>query len=407
MQQAMAMSLSQELPGQENGVANTSNQQFGPANREHYDTSAWAMTLSKTTAHEIIINPDPEHRKRGSNEPAFLRPSEQTGHLPGLLTILHSIPLAREALLLGDATIHDYGHDNQWWNGTAINIPKIVSLEDYHQNSDWNDMLHEAQRLMAFLDLTDRAYGSSDVMANLNSVQETETRELVPNFLKAWQGAAVRAAPDSQLATIFASVALKRPLRNVEEPIHSEFACIDPYVESRHGQDLYDILDHIIWPDSPDTDLDDVWLDHVAEVFTIRLSSRSGNSLDVKIPPVWYPDRYLDQCKGITQEMRMRKLDALKEISRLQDLIDRYSKTRRPDGQVLDTRKVLESAARSAEVLVSNRLTNGVQESAEFSPPPQATVSSADAQKTAQELRRVVGNIDRKLKCMKADFPIF
>jgi hypothetical protein len=71
-----------------------------------------------------------------ANHDFFGRCVEQ-GHRPstffvvvssGLLTILHSIPLAREALLLRNKPLFDYGHDPQWWNGQPINLLIFAKL---------------------------------------------------------------------------------------------------------------------------------------------------------------------------------------------------------------------------------------------------------------------------------------
>lgn len=117
LQEAVAMSLNQNLGHQEMGITSSNQSNFGKATRDHYDEGAWAMTLFNSSAQEIIISPDPADRRRVADEPAFLRPSQDNLYLGGLLTILHSIPLAREALLLRNKVLPKYGHDRS--GGTA------------------------------------------------------------------------------------------------------------------------------------------------------------------------------------------------------------------------------------------------------------------------------------------------
>lgn len=396
LQQAMAMSLSQDFGDQESGVTRTSNTNFGRATRDHYDESSWAMTLFKPSSREVIISPDPGERKRVDNEPAFIRPSQEATYLGGLLTILHSIPLAREALLMREEVLPDYGHDPQWWNGQPINLPKIVSLEDTQgHDCDLDDVLYEAQRLMAFLDSTERAFGSCDAMASMKPVSSYDPDTGFTKFLETWQEAAVRATPGNQLATIFSSRALKRPLSALDTPIEKEFVTLESFVEPEHGQTLYDVLDRTVWSDKPGEELDDVWIDHLAEVLTIRLeaSKSSAKSVDVKIPAVFYPDRYLDTCRDIARDFRSRKLEAYREVSRLSNLMNRFAVSRAAASKGLTTRETLEKAADAACLALPKNLANGVSEA---SLTPEA--ATAEGQRLANELRTISRKIEEKLK---------
>ncbi|KAL1980232.1 hypothetical protein VTN96DRAFT_4437 [Rasamsonia emersonii] len=396
LQQAVAMSLGQDFGPQESGVTTTNTPHFGRATRDHYDENAWAMTLFNPSAREVIISPDPEDRRRINNEPAFLRPSQEFQYLAGFLTIIHSIPLAREALLLRRRVLSDYGYDPQWWNGQQIKAPKVVSMEEsYAEDSDWDDILDEAQRLMAFLDSTERAFGSTDALASIKSMSGYDSDGGVSNFLEAWQEAAVRAAPDDRLSTIFSSHALKRPLSEVDTPIEKEFFILDPNVESEHGQTLYDVLDRAVWADRPGEELDDVWLEHVAEILTIRLESSdpSAKSIGVKIPAVFYPDRYLDACREISREFRMRRLDVYREIDKLENIMTRFSVSKAVAKKGLTSKEVLEKAAAAARLALPKYLADGVGD-ASLSP----EVANAEGQRLAHELRAISNKIDERLK---------
>ncbi|KAK1144513.1 hypothetical protein N8T08_005386 [Aspergillus melleus] len=391
LQQAVAMSLNQNLGNQESGVTSAKPANFGRATRDHYDEGAWAMTLFNSSAREIIISPDPADRKRVGDEPAFLRPTQDNLYLGGLLTILHSIPLAREALLLRSQVLSDYGHDPQWWNGQPISLPKIVTMQDVEEgNTDWDDIIHETQRLVALLDTTNRSFGSADALESLKCMSTNGSEGSISRFLETWQEAAVRADPGNQLATIFSSSAYKRPLSEYDTPIQKDFCTIDPFVDPEHGQTLYDVLDRTVWSDRPGESLDDVWLEHVAEVLTVKLeSSDSSKAVDVKIPPVFYPDRYLASCRDIAREFRLQRLQVFDEIYKLERLAHRFSISKSVAHRGMNYKEVLEKAAIAAPIVIPQTLANGSSETPEYAKP--------EAERLAEELRGISRKIEDKL----------
>ncbi|PIG87750.1 ubiquitin interaction motif protein [Aspergillus arachidicola] len=396
LQQAVAMSLNQNLGQQETGVTTSNKSNFGRATRDFYDEGAWAMTLFNSSAREIIISPNPGDRKRVEGEPAFLRPSEDSLYLGGLLTILHSIPLAREALLQRNKILSNYGHDPQWWNGQPINLPKIVTIQDAHDgDTDWDDIIYETQRLVAFLDITERSFGSVDALASLKSMSTYDSEGSIGRFLETWQDAAVRADPGNQLATVFSSKAYKRPLTVYDTPIHKDFFILESFVDPEHGQTLYDVLDRAIWSDRPGEELDDVWLEHVGEIFTVRLESTDNTKpIDVKIPAVFYPDRYLADFRDFSRDFRAQRLQEYDGIFKLDNLINRFSASKSAmHSKGMTLKETLEKAASAVSVTLPKSLANGANG---LSLSPEA--ANAEAKRLADELREVSSKIDDKLK---------
>lgn len=392
LQQAVAMSLNQNLGQQETGVT-SSNQNFNRATRDHYDEGEWAMTLFNSSAQEIIISPDPTDRKRAANEPAFLRPSQDGLHLGGLLTIFHSIPLAREALLYRNRLLSNYGHDSQWWNGQPISLPKIVSLQDAPDgDTDWDDIIYETQRVVAFLDSTTRAFGSVDALASLKSMSIYEPESSTSQFLESWQAAALRADPGNQLATVFSSTAHKRPLSMYDTPDEKDFLRLESYTEPDHDQTLYDVLDRTVWQDRPGEELDDTWLEHVAEVLTMKLeSSDSDKPVSVKIPAVFYPDRYLSSCREIAREFRTRHLQVKEDLFNLETLTHRLSVTNSIVHRGMTTKETLEKAAAAATMFLPKSMAGQAS-------PMTPEAAQADAQRLANDLRSVSEKVEHKLK---------
>jgi hypothetical protein len=165
-------------PPQQSGVTPSADSgvHFGPANRDEYKTEEWAMVSTKRREPD----PDVSARKRTPDTPVFLRCRDDSGwnahRVGGVLTILHAIPAARNAFLrTGVQPRYGYGSNPEWWKGTAILPPDRLALKE-SQASDvwdspnvyppWSDELH---RLVAFLDNTERSYGTADILAEATS----------------------------------------------------------------------------------------------------------------------------------------------------------------------------------------------------------------------------------------------
>lgn len=352
-------------------------------------------------------NPLPEFRRRKAEEPAFLRPSHHSGYLHALLTILHSIPLARAALLLPPVKNVSYGYDSEWWSGTRIVAPKTIAYDDgIVPQSDADDFIYETQRLMAFLDSTTRSYGSADILVDMECYRNCNAESQLSQFFQTWTAAALELAPDEQLTQIFSSVALKNPRNARAQLSQKEFACLEPH--HRPGDEtLYDSLDVAIWSDNVDLPLEDVWIEYAAPVFTMRLHDPKPNpamrrdKVDVRIPATWYPDRYLESCKQLSREMRARKVDLSREIHRLQILQARCLSQPGPDG-TLDVRRTLLDAAKAAELAAKEQaLLNGLHPAIDMSSSNASHISETDRDRCAQELRMLVERIDKKMRSLE------
>ncbi|KAK2795274.1 hypothetical protein FQN52_006204 [Onygenales sp. PD_12] len=411
LQAAMALSLNSELPGdvamsiggsdQETGVIGAGNTNFGPATQEHYEDTKWALTTLMGSSHrEVIIHPDPEERRRVDDKPVFLRLSNEAEYLAGFITIAHAIPLVREALLLRDKVVDDYGNDSQWWNGQPIVLPHLISVTDdssVNENAS-EDILIETQRLMAFLDSSHRAFGSPDPLAGLKAVQAWNTENSVGKFLESWQRAAVSATPNNPLATIFSSLAYKREAKDADL-VEKEFFALEVSVESKHHATLYDAVDASIWQDSSGTDFDDIWIENMAEVFVLRLNATGEQkSVNIKIPAVWYPDRYMERFREVSLDLRKRRFEASEEIERLETIIERFS-FQAPNTPSSRFKNIFDLAANALQVASKNNVVNGAQ--ADANSADQAMISQGAAQDLADELKDITYQIDQKLKSLE------
>ncbi|KAL6240533.1 hypothetical protein RBB50_012552 [Rhinocladiella similis] len=402
IQRAMAESLRPNVPAQENGITGT-GAHFGPANRDYYDPSNWALTTF-STAREIIDHPPPSKRRRIDDQPAFLRGSKETDYLAPLLTIYHSIPLAREALLMPGLKIHAYGHDNSWWSGTNDENTKSLSTDNtLRVDRDECNVLAEIQCLMAFLDKTNRAYGSVDALADLHRVRNNNGPSSFVRVMEAWSSAALHQDPNEQLTQVFNSTAVKEngSDNNRQE---EEMVCLEPYINPSLGQTLVDVLDNTVWDDERGN-IDDVWIDHAAEIFTIRVRdpNTGKTEMNLHLDPVWYPDRYMQECREASMHIRkeLRKLHW--EVEQCTAIQRRCDVLRLPDNRVLMIRDVLNAASQASlgvtgKKPVSDALYGG-QDSMDMN---ENAVGSSEAEAVRSELQSVLQRIQQKFQQLES-----
>ncbi|EXJ63146.1 hypothetical protein A1O7_03591 [Cladophialophora yegresii CBS 114405] len=400
IQRAMAESLRQTLPAQENGVTQT-GATFGPAKRDYnYEPNSWALT-TYSTSREIIEHPPPSKRRRIGDAPAFLRGSKETGYLGSLLTIYHNIPLAREALLMPALRVHAYAHDSSWWSGATDENTKALST-DNSLRIDQNEcnLLTEVQCLMAFLDKTTRAYGSVDALADLQAVRNANDETVFHKFLEAWGSAALKQAPQEQLTQVFSSIAMKANGPTDDTAVEKTLYCVDPFINHHPNETLTDLLDNTIWNDEIGT-IDDVWISHCAEIFTVRLQepNTASRTVDISLDPVWYADRYMYDCREEMQQIR-RQVQAIRrqieQLTHMQRRCQLFNSSNRP----LDISEVLNAAVKASSVAASrNSVPNGFLISR--LPGSETAVTQSDVDELNSELQNVLQRIRQRLALLE------
>lgn len=353
--QALKMSMMNSDSHQQNqitGVTNASAAYFGPATQEDYDRN-WQLTVPRDYTKEIWLNPEPVDRKRDNTKPAFLRPSTQGHRLPALIKILQTIPLAREAMLCRDTVLSEYGHNSEWWDGATIQVPKIFHVANDGQDHDMDEVLYEIQRLVAFLEETERAYGSVDSLLNISGTGSIKDDEILPVFFKALDAASRDVVDGLALQNIVESVGTKM---NPDEPEFAEnhsFTTLQVRIDEEiadKGRTLYDAVDDILWTiDGLQMEQQDVYLEKVGDVLVldVKRANEAGSGLGIKIPAVWYLDRYLKSSVAQVKEMRDTKAALQKEL----DLIEQRRvkiaefKPPVPGAEVINSLSLLKTAS--------------------------------------------------------------
>ena len=331
----MALSMDQNIPGQESGITDASYPYFGPPKREDYDARAWTVATVGSHTKEILLNPEPINRKRESNTPAFLKPTPQAYQLSALIKILQAIPMSREALLSRGSLFPDYGHETEWWDGTAIKVPKVVHVTQEGHPTDQDELISETQRLMAFLEETDRAYGSADVLANIDGILGKGHRTVIVGFLEEWQKAVEHATPNAPLLDVFRSIGRSENPNEPESAMEHPFLALELRVDdgiADKGQTLYEAIDDILWAELNRSSYENVYFEKLADLFIIEATrvGETGSGLGIKIPPVWYSDRYLRSSITQVKEMRAGKAAVQHEITRIDEAKAKIVETKIP-----------------------------------------------------------------------------
>ncbi len=301
-------------PSQESGVLEncTSTPYFGPATRTQYDHQDWAMVPVGNASMNSNILPASD-RQRKTDAPAFLvqHPNTIASHrLGGLLTILHEIPLARNILLRCGTPSEAYGYDNEWWQGKNITPPQSVRVQTPDSDSEWGadeyvkpGFEDEIHRLMAFLDSTERSYGSTSVLTEMVSHPQNGPEKHFYQCLGQQNGDMV--FPLTQVATL---ASLQGDDLGDED---ARFSLLE--IEHQRGdydniKTLYEALDHLMWSDvlswnEPNEDSKMAMFKEMGEVIAMQLTG-AGPDDSLEIPTELYPEKYLTTRKHEAQRIQ-------------------------------------------------------------------------------------------------------
>lgn len=320
LQQALAASRAEAgMSPQETGITGTNQVAFGPATRPQteYDSGNWGLVLGRSVAQDQLSDPEPSERVRQPEAPAFLKPEHN--HLAGLITIYHEIPVTRNLFLnTQDSDIH-FGYDPKWWTGEPITLAPGLSPEEEVSQSGVD---RELQRLMAFLDKTERSYGSVRALANHPDVQEYLSKKKDGNIeaavLDVWRRK-FEAQKMPMIRQLFST-----GVDSESEEIVQDFNILELRIplENSMQESFYDMADEILWPNLGSPELSDSpYLSRIAEVIAFSIDgSVEGDDKRpaVDIPLIWYPDRYLKSGRQQALEMRLRKREVRNKLERIE-----------------------------------------------------------------------------------------
>ncbi|KAF7544027.1 hypothetical protein G7Z17_g10270 [Cylindrodendrum hubeiense] len=328
---------------------------FGPANRNDYDQGNWAMVPVGTSEANLSNSiPTPSLRKRTPGAPAFLIQGNSSAgdhRLGSLMTILHEIPLARNILLEIGAPAASYGHNSEWWKGQEILPPHVLAqlqageLQWGQQGQAKTDLEEEIHRLMAFLDSTDRSYGTISVLADLIPFSNLGPEKQFYEQLGERQGEKIR--PLTQIASL---TEVHGDGLGYED---AKFGLLEmEHLRSEYGiiKTLYESLDHVMWNDvlgwnEVHESSKMAMFKEVGDVFVIKIGG-DGPEESMEIPEVFYPEKYMTTRKDEARRIQIGWCKSKREMTKIVEERDRIYQWRDNwTNQVYDKRDLIKKAA--------------------------------------------------------------
>ena len=404
--QAMAMSQGNEwfqAQAQESGVVSSAGQetQFGPANRNDYNPRDWAMVpTGPAMSGEIVPDAEAEERVGKMGEPRMLKQLPGSGeYLANLITILANVYGAREAMLMRERVKMEYGQDAEWWKGHAISMPKIVALgdpsgESVEEGSDqYDDLIAEVQRLMAFLFGSARSYGSAGALLQTDAIKNSNARNVRSNtmlelFLQTWTVAALsKAGEEDDLAFLFTTTIGTNDSEGATIPDMSLIDMpVDTSPDDSKPQELLELLDGLLWDTSDPDAGSDNYIERPADILVMRLRQRNvgkdNKQLKVVVPAEFYVDKYLREHIESTRATRAEMARGKRKVEKIERIERKLRTWRNPgDGKEMDAAKLLGHTSKYLEE--EKRLSGGEEPS--------------QHQDITSKLAAVISSIDAKL----------
>ncbi|KAG8424594.1 hypothetical protein J3458_001369 [Metarhizium acridum] len=350
------------LPEQQSGVMSTqstSTPYFGPANRNDYDQGSWAMVPAGPSESQVPSAPAPSLRKRTTGAPAFLVQGISTvgNHgLGGLLTVLHQIPLARNVLLETGAPAASYGFNSEWWKGQEI-LPthalarlQAGDLQWGYQDESKPDVEEEIHRLMAFLDLTERSYGSVSVLTDLIPYPSLGPEKQFYEYLGPRN--------EEKLKPLIHSAALAAVFGDDLGDEEAKFGLL----EMEHSRSdytyiktVYESLDHTMWSDVLSwNELHEgskmAMFTEMGEVLAIKING-DGPQDSIDIPEKLYLEKYQTSRKDEARRIQMSWCDTKNAIMKIAREEQQLFEWRNDwDHQMMDKKQMIEKARNQWQV---------------------------------------------------------
>lgn len=351
--QTMPLPPPPPLP-QQTGVTSSGGNSvyFGPANRPDYDPDEWAMVRLKSHGSD----PEPALRTRKPGMPVLLRHRDDmtwSKHRIGaLLMILHQIPAARNALLqTGEPPAYGYGSKKDWWKGQAILPPGQPEPDGWEteKRPSWSDELH---RLMAFLDATDRSYGTADILANTRYERTMDSSDPEKDFFFSFFDLQYSIGTRQNMEVLNSTVEIV----GLDDLLHQggdNFALLDLIVTKDSNpmpETLYEVLDQLFFADlrqaMEDTTTSRMaWILEASDVFTFRFPADDGLPQPIEFPETFYADRYMKVNGAKAQALQKDMLKLFRAIDanmRKESALIRWSNPK--TDKVYDRRTITKAA---------------------------------------------------------------
>jgi len=186
------------------------------------------------------------------------------------------------------------------------------------------DAVHEAQRLMAFLDKTNRAYGSAAALSRLPAINESYSMDGgCQGLLNMCEKSSRVIQSNASQPSLFLSSTASTNNAPSESVTMLKLALSD--IPAEAGSTLYDVLDRYLNIEAATG----VWLETLAPVLVLRLPSKplpysAGiNSTQVVVPSTLYADRYHVANREVMHNMYIELADKRKVVAGIESKLAR------------------------------------------------------------------------------------
>ncbi|KAL1862553.1 hypothetical protein Daus18300_008512 [Diaporthe australafricana] len=316
---------------------------FGPANRETYQDDQWAMVRVNKEASD----PPPSARKRDPSALPFLlcrQQGAQRHRLGPLLMVKHSIPAARNFFLSLDAFNPpvSYGHNNSWWRGDPILSTNSESTEDFPEvwSNDYQSVKleDEIQRLMAFLDATQRSYGTADSLCESPLMKNIWGDHVVQFYQNLYLKAGSQIVRSTMWTLVRFQAGVDEEAPAPMTPPTSEFGILEFRVPNELSDvlhSLYSSWDALFWINQ-DTELSGfpheesertAYMENPSEVLTMRIKLEDHR---IEIPETFYIDRYLEKNLGTARILKSQMFQVWQALAKSKDAENKITKWKDP-----------------------------------------------------------------------------
>ncbi len=270
------------------------------------------------------------------------------------MSIYHKIALVRNIFLSHPGSARTYGHNSEWWKGQPILKPEVLETmmrEETVPGMDGRPVFgEELHRLMAFLDKTDRSYGTVDSLIETEPIdppdQNNWSVDYESRFLDYLAEAKQQFSPEYDttpmvsIGKVITASSMTNEADGGEvaddyEASESEqnpvnFALLDitlNYEQWSWVNTLYDALDELLWTqaesaDQPSPETSTAILVRPAEVITIRFNG-AGLHKSCDIPAIFYADRYMENRQDLARHFQRQiyeiRTNGLQRLKRWED----------------------------------------------------------------------------------------
>lgn len=268
-----------------------------PATQNYYDSASWALVpATKSTEYIPDAALDGQIRKE---KPGFIKPTVGDNHLPALITILHSVPHIRNTLLAQELQAANYWRGEDWWKGTSSTTSIFVNDDTGSESGSELEFLYEVQRLMAFLDSSDRSYASLESLLQLDawahprfSAPDEPTHNDLLKFLMRWSWMYQKHAPAAQIDGVFCSEVNVNGKTQGSHVLEIE---MNTTAANLTEPTLYDYIDELLF-----TEFGSAHIIKPSSVLVLSLQP-GGLKRNCKVPAVLHADRYLEENRGAVE----------------------------------------------------------------------------------------------------------